>query len=75
MLVELPDGDWLDPRSVRGLMLLDDRSYGPRVRIDLSGSVQLKLIEFDNVETARAWRAEFARRCNEAARDRANPAE
>lgn len=66
MLIELPDGDWLDPQAVRGITLLDDLQHGPRVRIDLAGAIQLKMVEFDNPDAARNWRSEFACRCNAA---------
>lgn len=66
MLIELPDGDWIDPADVRGLTLMDDRTHGPRVRVDLAFLGRYKLLEFDCPEAARNWRSEFGRQCNQA---------
>ena len=60
----VPDGNWIDPSEVRGLTLLGGLKHGPRVRVDVAGPISCHLIEFDDMEAARAWRDDFAMKVN-----------
>lgn len=64
MLLELPDGNWIDPNSVQGIRILDDRELGPRIVIDAFGQHCLYLIRFDDIEAARGWLKKFGAECN-----------
>lgn len=66
MLIELPNGDWVDPNAVQGVRLANDKDYGPRVIIDAQGTQALYYFVMDDIEAARAWVADFARKCNNA---------
>ncbi len=67
MLIELPNGDWTDPKAVIGLRLLDDKTYGPRVIIETTGQNGAHLVSFDDADAAKGWVKKFGADCNEAA--------
>lgn len=66
-LIELPDGNWIAPKAVRGVTVLVDARHGARVRLDTTNAVNLLLIEFDDAEAARGWARAFAAQVNAAA--------
>jgi hypothetical protein len=63
MLIELPNGRWIDPAEVTGVNPMERDEFGPRVRIDLRNG-SLALIEFDLPGAALSWAREFAQSVN-----------
>lgn len=66
MLIELPNGDWIDPKVVQALRFLDDDWHGPRVGIDAQGTPAWQCLMFDDAESARGWMKKFGTDCNAA---------
>ena len=66
MLIELPNGDWIDPTIVRAISVRVGDSNGPRVVLDLSSRISIMIIEFDMPEAAREWAKSVATQCNAA---------
>ena len=64
MLVELPNGDWTPAQGVRGLRLISTPDRGPQVSIQYATG--FTLVDFDDMEAARGWKRDFARRVNAA---------
>lgn len=64
MLVELPNGDWINREAVIAVRIMDDRPLGPRVLIDASGQNHPYLVRFDDADAARAWARDFTATCN-----------
>lgn len=64
MLLELPNGDFISPMTVRGIRTIVGDDMGPRVLIDVTTAAQVIMVEFDNVETARRWAGTFATEVN-----------
>ena len=65
MLIELPNGDWVDPKAVQGVRLMNDKQFGPRVAIDAYGQSAHFFFHMDDAEAARAWVKDFCTKCNE----------
>lgn len=65
MLIELPNGDWVDPGAVQGVRMMNDKQFGPRVVIDASGTQALYFFHMDDAEAARAWVKDFCSKCND----------
>lgn len=68
MLIELPNGRWIDPTDVRGVEPMTGDEHGPRVRIDFCDG-GFALVEFDLPGAARVWTREFAATVNMAKRE------
>lgn len=66
MLIELPDGNWIDPKAVTGVRVMDDVDHGPRVAIDTLGRPALHYFTFDDADAARGWVKQFGTDCNAA---------
>ena len=71
-LIRLPNGRWIDPIDVRGVMPMDAAQWDngdvlPRVRIDLRGN-DMTLIECADYQGAIAFAEEIATKANAARR-------
>lgn len=66
MLIQLPNGDWISPKAVAGVRVMVHDKLGPRVVIDAHQHYGHHMVEFDDAEAARAWAAEFGRKCGRA---------
>ena len=73
-LINLPNGDWADPRDIRGIAYLSPtagygsaKEYGDRVRIDLWGG-GVVVLEFGDAIEAVTFRDDLAARTNVARR-------
>lgn len=62
MLIELPNGDWISPKTVAGVRVMVHDKFGPRVVIDTHQHCGHHIVEFNDADAARAWAAEFARK-------------
>jgi hypothetical protein len=79
MLIQLESGDWIDPIRIVGcsaleesISSLDGKTIPPRVqvRIQESGFIQYKIVEFNTIEGARDYRDAIARMANESQLER-----
>lgn len=57
MLLELPNGDKVDPVDVIGVRYMNDSQFRPRVCVDTHQAHHLVI--FDKVEDARVWQQNF----------------
>lgn len=71
MLYKLPNGNYIDPRTVTGVAYLpghlinfDGPEVMDRVRIDTALVFGIELVEFGSAESAEQFRDEFAAACN-----------
>lgn len=65
MLIELPNGDWLDPGMINSVRLRLGGDSGPKVIINTFLEDVTHLVEFDSADAARGWVKAFGEECNE----------
>jgi hypothetical protein len=69
MLIQLPNGNWIDLRRVVGIVAIRKHwchvtgHYPNRVRIDLPNQM-MEIIHFEDYESAEAFRDELANKVN-----------
>jgi hypothetical protein len=65
-LLELPNGDFIDPQVVRAIQAVVADNAGPRVLIEAAVTSQVVLLKFPTAEDAAAWAVYFAKKVNAA---------
>jgi hypothetical protein len=65
-LTELPNGHFVDLKTVQGVRPVIDERDGPRVLLDVSTNARTIMVNFDLLEAAREWARAIAAKVNSA---------